>query len=96
MKEQKTKKLANRLLYLQKEICDSFPIMRGSVTELGKDKKQPYFSVSINRKTKLIYLGNKREQQANKCASNYKKIMRIIDEMTLINMELLKRNIDIG
>ena len=94
--EQSTKKLIRKLVQLQKKLCNGFPIMRGSVTELGRTKKQPYFSVSINRKTNLIYLGNSRVKQAKKCASNYKIFLEIIDEMTLINMELLKRNVDIG
>ncbi|MCK5027855.1 MAG: hypothetical protein KAS07_05545 [Candidatus Pacebacteria bacterium] len=96
MKEQSTKILIRRLVQLQKKLFNGFPIMRGSVTELGMGKKQPYFSVSINKKTNLIYLGNNRVRQAKKCVSNYKKMMEIIDEMTLINMELLKRNVDIG
>lgn len=67
------------------------PVMRGSVTEIGpKNNKQPHFSVSIEGRTKLIYLGKKRELQAREYSQNYKRLMEITQEMTLLNMELLK------
>lgn len=76
---------------LQKELRSVGPIMRGSVTIMGDKNKQPYFSVSKKGKTKVIYLGNKRAKVAGKYVENYKKLLEIIDEMTIINMEILKK-----
>lgn len=94
MKEQSTKILVRKLLKLHKDISSCFPIMRGGVTIFGMENKQPYFSVSINKKTNLIYLGKERAKAAKACTKNYKKMMKIIDEVTLINMQLLKRKVD--
>jgi len=37
------------------------------------------------------YLGNKKQGIAKKWIDNYRKHMKLIDEMTLINMELIRR-----
>ena len=66
--------------------------MRGSVVVIGTRNKQPYFSLNKNKKTRLIYLGKKREDKAREYSENYKKLLEIIEEMTIINMELLKEN----
>ena len=94
MKEQSTKILFRKLFRLQKNISDIFPVMRGSVAVLGMKNKQPYFSVSVNKKTNLVYLGKERIGAAKKCSNNYKKMMKLVDEMTLVNMELLRRKVD--
>ena len=94
MKEQSTKTLLRKLNLLKKNISNVFPVMRGSVAVLGMKNKQPYFSVSINKKTNLVYLGQERIGAAKKCSTNYKKMMKLVDEITLINMELLKRKVD--
>jgi len=94
MKEQSTKNLVRKLFQLQNKISNCFPIMRGSVAVLGMKNKQPYFSVSVNKKTNLVYLGKDRVGAAKKCSANYKKMMKLIDEVTLVNMELLKRKVD--
>lgn len=94
MKEQSTKTLVRKLSQLKKNISNGFPVMRGSVAVLGMKNKQPYFSVSINKKTNLVYLGKERASAAKKCLANYKKVMKFLDEVTLINMELLKRKVD--
>ncbi|MEK0352820.1 MAG: hypothetical protein QQN57_08050, partial [Nitrosopumilus sp.] len=54
--------------------------------------KQPYFSLNKNKKTRLIYLGRKRENKARQYSHNYKKLLDIVEEMTIINMTLLKEN----
>ncbi len=64
--------------------------MRGSVTYMGTKNKQPYFSISLKGKTKIIYLGDKRAKVARKHVENYKKSAEIIDKMTLIQMEIFK------
>jgi len=59
---------------------------------IGTRNKQPYFSLNKNKKTRLIYLGKKREDKAREYSQNYKKLLEIVEEMTIINMELLKEN----
>ena len=66
--------------------------MRGSVVLIGTRNKQFYFSVNKNRKTHLIYLGEKRVEQAREYSLNYKKLLEIVEEMTILNMKLLKEN----
>ena len=67
-------------------------LMRGSVVIIGTRNKQPYFSLNKNKKTRLIYLGKKREDKAREYSQNYNKLLEIVEEMTIINMELLKEN----
>jgi hypothetical protein len=67
-------------------------MMRGSVVIIGIRNKQIYFSLNKNKKTRLVYLGKKREGKAREYSENYKKFREIVDKMTIINMELLKEN----
>lgn len=66
--------------------------MRGSVVLIGTRNKQFYFSVNKNRKTHLIYLGKKRVEQAREYSLNYKKLLEIVEEMTILNMNMLKED----
>ena len=75
---------------LEREYKKARPIMRGSITYMGTKNKQPYFSLSLNGKTKVIYLGNKRARIAQKYVDNYKTATELIDKMTLIQMQILK------
>jgi len=68
------------------------PLIRGSVVTIGTRNKQPYFPLNKNKKTHLIYLGKKREDKARQYSKNYKKLLEIVEEMTIINMILLKEN----
>ena len=88
------KEIKGKISNLQKEIRNLGPLMRGSVTLMGKKNKQPYFSVGIQKKTRVIYLGDKRAEKANEFVANYKKLLEIVDEMTLLNMELFKLWLD--
>ena len=81
-----------RIEELKAEMARIWPIMRGSVVMIGKKSKQPYFSVNDGGKTKIIYLGKKREEMARRCSDNYTRIREIIDEITMINMRLLRWN----
>jgi hypothetical protein len=98
-------KLQRKLRNLEEKIKTLGPIMRGSIVELKlncgnkkckcyQDKKfkhpAKYFSVNIDKKTKLIYLGDKKIKIAQKYNDNYLKIWELINQMTLINMELIK------
>ena len=69
-----------------------FPTILGDLGVIGTRNKQSYFSLSKDKKTHLIYLGKKRENRARKYSANYKKLLEIIEEMTLINMKLLKED----
>ena len=42
--------------------------------------------------TRLIYLGQKRVTCAQEYSDNYKQLLAIVEEMTILNMELLKRD----
>ena len=66
------------------------PLMRGSLVLIGVRNKQPYFTLSKGRKTQLIYLGKKREGKAREYSNNYHRLLEIVEEMTQINMKLLK------
>ena len=75
---------------LSKELRRLGPLMRGSVVVIGTRNKQPYFSVNIKRKTHLVYLGRRREKKAQQYSQNYRRLQEIVEEMTLLNMRLLK------
>ena len=83
-------RMKRRIRTLQKQLGNLGPLMRGSVVVIGTRNKQPYFSLNKDKKTKLIYLGKKREARAKEYSANYKKLLEIVEEMTILNMELLK------
>lgn len=94
MNKQKIMKMKKRIQMLHQELADLGPIMRGSVVFIGTRNKQFYFSLNKNKKTRLIYLGNKRVEIAKQCSQNYKKLLEIVEEMTILNMKLLKEDTD--
>ncbi len=59
---------------------------------IGIRNKQFYFSLNKGGKTKLIYLGKKRVDRARQYSENYKKLLEIVEEMTILNMELIKED----
>jgi hypothetical protein len=77
---------------LQRRLTELGPVMRGSVVIIGTRSKQPYFSLNKDKKTRLIYLGRKREAKAREYSENYKRLLEIVEEMTILNMELLKHD----
>jgi hypothetical protein len=81
-----------RLESLAGELAKVGPVMRGSVVVIGTRNKQPYFSLNKDKKTRLIYLGRKREAKAREYSENYKRLLEIVEEMTTLNMELLKHD----
>ena len=87
-------KMKRRVKALQKELGKLGPVMRGSVVEIGPRYKQCYFSRTKDGKTQLIYLGlnSPREERAKEYSANYKKLQAIVEEMTQLNMMLLKKN----
>jgi hypothetical protein len=106
MDKKKVQQLKRRTRALAQRMASLTPLMRGTVVELattcgnprcrcaqGAEKhKKLYFSVSANGKTKLIYLGKERAALARHYADNYRALAQLIDEMTLINMDLLREN----
>ena len=85
-------KMKRRVKKLQKQLGELGPVMRGSVVVIGTRNKQSYFSLSKDKKTHLIYLGKKRETRAQEYSDNYKKLLDIVEEMTILNMTLLKQD----
>jgi len=92
MEKKELMKMKRRVKTLQKQLSQLGPVMRGSVVVIGTNNKQPYFSLNKNKKTNLIYLGKKREDKAREYSQNYKILLEIVEEMTIINMTLLKEN----
>ena len=103
MNKELSEKLTQRIAELQKQMSKLGPVMRGSVVKIankcgnpncrcaqGQKHQQLYFSVSKKGKTKLIFLGKSKVQRARKYSDNYKTMVAIIEEMTDINMQLLK------
>ncbi len=82
--------LKRRVGELRKELSRLGPLLRGSLVVIGTRNKQPYFSVNIQRKTHLLYLGRRREKKARQYSENYHRLQQIVEEMTLLNMRLLK------
>jgi len=80
---------------LQEELGRLGPVMRGSVVVIGTRNKQPYFSLNKDKRTHLIYLGQKRVARAKEFSQNYKRLLAIVEEMTILNMELIKRDADL-
>jgi len=92
MEKQELTKMKRRVKTLQKQLGQLGLVMRGSVVVIGTRNKQSYFSLNKNKKTHLIYLGKKREEKAKEYSRNYKKLLEIVEEMTMVNMILLKEN----
>lgn len=90
MDKQEIAKMKRRVKTLQKQLGRLGPLMRGSVVVIGTRNKQSYFSLNKDKKTHLIYLGKKREARAKEYSANYKQLLDIIEEMTILNMKLLK------
>lgn len=92
MEKRELARMKRRVKTLQKQLAELGPVMRGSVVIIGTRNKQPYFSLNRNNKTQLIYLGKKREDKARHYSANYKRLREIVEEMTQLNMILLKQN----
>lgn len=86
--------MKRRVKQFQRELGQLGPVMRGSPVVIGTKYKQSYYSVGKKGKTQLIYLGrgSPRDQLARQYAANYKRLRAIVEEMTELNMMLLKDN----
>ena len=92
MDKQEIADAKRQIKQLQRQLAGLGPLMRGSVVIIGTRNKQPYFSLNKDKKTRLIYLGRKREAKAREYSENYKRLLAIVEEMTTLNMELLKHD----
>ena len=84
--------LKNKVQALQRQLGELGPLMRGSVVKIGTRNKQYYFSLNKDKKTRLIYLGDKRVDRARQYSKNYKKLNQIVEKMSILNMEVLKNS----
>jgi len=86
------KKKQNQVREMQRQLRELGPVMRGSIVYIGAKNKQYYFSLNKNKKTHLIYLGEKRMAKAREYVDNFQRLQAIIEKMTILNMELLKND----
>ena len=106
MDKAKLLRIKKRKRALEKRLGTLTPLMRGSVVELrttcgqancrcarGDKHKKIYFSMSTKGKTKLIYLGKERAAIATQYTANYKALADLVDELTIINMDLLRADV---
>ena len=91
-RQQELVTMQRRVRKLQEAMGRLGQVMRGSVVVIGTRNKQPYFSLNKDKRTRLIYLGQKRVALARQYSQNYKRLLAIVEEMTVLNMELLRRD----
>lgn len=81
-----------RLKALEKELAKTVPLTLGSIVTSGAKHPQAYFSLNKDKRFHLIYLGEGRLEQARTLSGNYKSQQEIVEEMTTLNMDLLKNS----
>lgn len=81
-----------RITVLERQLAKLGSVMRGNIVTNGPKHPQAYFSLNKDGKTRLIYLGEARLSKATKLSENYRKLVEITEEMTVINMALLKND----
>ena len=91
METKELKEIRRKIRNVRKEMSKVGPVMRGTVVIIGTRNKQPYFSLNKDKKTHLIYLGKKKEALAREYSENYKKLLELIEEMTILNMTILRK-----
>jgi hypothetical protein len=103
MDKNKIRQLKRRRKALERRLAGLGPLMRGSVVELattcgnpncrctrGQKHKKYYYSMSRKGKTRIIYLGKSHQPLARQYSENHKRLVELVEEMTTINMELVK------
>ena len=95
--EQKQKALLTRIKRIGTICRGSVVTLRQSCNNMnckkcasGEKHPQVYLSLSRHSKTKLIYLGKRKEKLAQKWTNNHKKLKQLIEDITDINFELLR------
>ena len=84
--------LTKKVQELQRQLAELGPMMRGSVVRIGTRNKQYYFSLNKDKKTRLIYLGDKKVDRARQYSANYKKLAQIVEKMAILCMEIVKNS----
>lgn len=84
--------LRQQIALVQARLAALGPVMRGSVTHMGRRHQQAYFSTSVGGKTKVIYLGAQRHDQARRCVANFHQLLALVEELTVLRMQLLKQD----
>jgi small-conductance mechanosensitive channel len=92
MDKREIAEMKRKVRALQRQLGTLGPVMRGSIVLIGTRNKQKYFSLNRDGKTHIIYLGEKRTAKAAEYSANYKKLLAIVEEMTALNMTLLKED----
>jgi len=96
--------LKKKKIKLLEKLHNYEDFIRGSITTIkhkcgnkncqcySGGKKHPgiYFSVNINQKTKLIYLGKNKVTKAKKLLANHLKLKKLLDDIITVNIDLLK------
>ena len=97
--------LKNKRNYLMKKLQTvNYFFIRGSISTIkhkcsnkkclchSGGEKHPgiYFTSTIDKKTKIVYLGNKKQTIAKNWMENYSKIKSILDRLNEINIQILK------
>ena len=93
MSKRNFRSMQKKLKALQRQMGELGPLMRGSIVRIGTRNKHYYFSLNKDKKTRLIYLGDNRVELARQYADNYKKLLQIVEEMTILNMEIVKQSV---
>ena len=83
--------LEKQLERLEVKAHKCFPLMKGCVTVIGGDNKLPRFTSKKNGKSYSMYLGDKKAEVAKKYIENYRKLNDIVNKMSEINLEIIKR-----
>ena len=91
MVKKSKEKMEKGLRELKKELGRCGPATRGSVVLIGAKTRQYYLSVNVKGKTRLIFLGKKRVDQAREYLKNYWKILDIVEKMTHIVIKMLRK-----
>lgn len=92
----------NKLLRQIREIAAK-NLMRGTIVETrrscgkpscvcireGKKHKSRSLSVNLQGKTRWIYLNEEREAEAQKLTLNYRRLWKLLDRLTEVNLKIL-------
>jgi len=92
MTKEEIAKAKRRLKVLERLLSKAPPLMRGSIVTNGVKQKRLCFSLTKDKRTHLMYLGEGRLEKAKVLSANYGKLQEIVEEMTFLNMALLKNN----
>ena len=96
--------LESRRKKLEQRVQNLGPVLRGSVVELSRPCTYPrcrkcqdgtkhpsiYHSITKHSKTQLTYIPKAVQAEALQWNQNWKRTLRIVDELTHLNLQILK------